>query len=192
LLCADCEEERYVFDLFDQASGRTGKWTEEEDLKLKNSVQTHGGKNWYEIASLVPGRTQKHCSNRWHDFLDPSIDRANGRTGKWTSDEGIKLKDALQKHGGKSWDKIAALIPGQTKIQCHGRWHGLGCSIGRAKGRTGKWTSDEVIKLKGAIKTHGDKDWVAISELVPGRTKKQCWGRWKKHMDPNRSTVRGK
>jgi hypothetical protein len=176
-----------VLDPNDRASGRTGKWTEEEDLKLKNSVKTHGGKNWYEIASLVPGRTQKHCSNRWHDFLDPSIDRVDERTGKWTSDEDKQLKDAVQTHGGKSWGEIAALIPGRTKIQCSSRWHGLGCSIGRANGRTGKWTSDEVIKLKDAIQTHGDKDWVAISALVPGRTKKQCWDRWKKHMDPNRT-----
>jgi hypothetical protein len=38
---------------------------------------------------LVPGRTQKQCSNRWHDGLDPSIDQATGRTGKWAEDEDI-------------------------------------------------------------------------------------------------------
>jgi hypothetical protein len=38
-----------------------GKWTEDEDLKLKHSVQTHGGKNWVAIAALVPGRKQKQC-----------------------------------------------------------------------------------------------------------------------------------
>jgi hypothetical protein len=41
------------------ASGRTGKWTAVEDSKLKNAVQTHGGKNWCAIAALVPGRTEK-------------------------------------------------------------------------------------------------------------------------------------
>jgi hypothetical protein len=172
----------------DGASGRTGKWTEDEDSKLKDAVQTHGGKNWYKIASLVPGRTQKHCSNRWHDVLDPSINRANGRTGKWTPDEDIKLKEAVQTHGGKNWDEIAALIPGRTKLQCSSRWHGLDCSIDRANGRTGKWTDDEIVKLKAAVQTHGSKDWVAISALVPGRTKKQCWDRWKKRMDPNDTT----
>jgi hypothetical protein len=35
---------------------------------------------------------------------------------------------------------------------------------------------DEESKLKGAVGTHGDKDWVAISALVPGRTRKQFMG----------------
>jgi hypothetical protein len=59
-------------------------------------------------------------------------------------------------------------------------------------GRTGKWTAVEDVKLKDAGQTHGGKDWGAITALVPGRTIKQCWGTWKNHMDPNRSTVRGK
>jgi hypothetical protein len=167
------------------ASWCTGKWTEDEDSKLKDAVETHGGKDWYKIALLVPGRTRKHCCSRWHDVLDPSNDRANGRTGKWTSDEDITLKDAVETHGGKSWDEIAALVPGRTRTQCSSRWHGLDCSIDRANGHTGRWTDDEVIKLKAAVQTHGDKDWVAISALVPGRTKKQCWDKWK-NMDPDR------
>jgi hypothetical protein len=28
------------------------------------------------------------------------------RTGCWTTHEGIKLKDAVQTHGGKNWDAI--------------------------------------------------------------------------------------
>jgi hypothetical protein len=34
--------------------------------------------------------------------LDPNIDEANGRTGKWTVDEDSKLKRAVQSHGGKN------------------------------------------------------------------------------------------
>jgi hypothetical protein len=47
------------------AAGRTGKWTEDEDIKLKHSVQLHGGKNWVAIAALVPSRTKKH--QRWYN-----------------------------------------------------------------------------------------------------------------------------
>jgi hypothetical protein len=35
-----------------------GKWTEEEDIKLKALVNTHGGNNCDEIAILVSGRTK--------------------------------------------------------------------------------------------------------------------------------------
>jgi myb proto-oncogene protein len=43
----------------DRTSGRSSNWTEAEDAKLKDSVQTHGGKNWEAIAALVPGRRKQ-------------------------------------------------------------------------------------------------------------------------------------
>jgi hypothetical protein len=73
---------KYVFHAtIDLANGRTGKWTEDEVFKLTNAVQTHGGQNWGAIAALVPGRTKVQCHSRWKDAPDPSMDRANGRTG---------------------------------------------------------------------------------------------------------------
>jgi hypothetical protein len=35
-----------------------GEWTAVEDGKLKDAVQTHGGKNWVAISALVAGRTR--------------------------------------------------------------------------------------------------------------------------------------
>ena len=55
---------------------------------------------------------------------------------------------------------------------------------------TGKRKEDEDIELKAAVQKHGDKDWAAIVSLVQGRTRKQCWNRWK-YMDPNCKTVKG-
>jgi hypothetical protein len=86
-------------------------------------VQMHGGKHWAAIAAMVPGRTKIQCKKIWRDYLDPSIDRAIGRTGEWTEDEDLKLKAAVQMHGGKNWVAIAALVPGRTKSQCNHRWH---------------------------------------------------------------------
>jgi hypothetical protein len=68
-------------------AGRTGKWTADEDSKLKVAVQMHGGKDWKAIATLVQGRTERQCCRRWHnllgrDVLDPSsIAVTAGRTG---------------------------------------------------------------------------------------------------------------
>jgi hypothetical protein len=50
----------------------------------------------------------------------------------------------------------------------------LDTNIDRAIGSTGKWAEEEEVKLKDAVQTHGDKDWVALSLLVPGRSKSQC------------------
>jgi myb proto-oncogene protein len=110
----------------DRANERTGKWTEYEDSKLRDAVQRYGGKDWNAIATLVPGRTKMQCCHRWHDVLDPSIDRANGRTGKWTPDEDSKLKDAVQTHSSKDWAAIAVLVPGRTRLQCKNRWRSIG------------------------------------------------------------------
>jgi hypothetical protein len=54
----------------DPSIASMGIWTEDEDLKLKAAVQMHGGKNWNKIAAMVPSRTKKQCSNRWHNVLD--------------------------------------------------------------------------------------------------------------------------
>jgi myb proto-oncogene protein len=169
-----------------RASGRRCKWTTVEDGKLKDAVQTHGGKDWAAISALVPGRTIDQCYNRWHDALDPRIDRRNGRTGQWAEDEDIKLKNAVQTHAGKNWGAIAALVPGRTKTQCRSRWHdALDPCIDGTNGRSGKWTADENLKLKDAVQTHGGKNWGATAALVMGRTKAQCRKRWHDALKPN-------
>jgi hypothetical protein len=87
-------------------------------------------------------------------------------------------------HGSKSWDIIAALVPGRTKIQCCSRWHDvLLPSIDRVNMRTGTWAEEEDIKLKDAVLTHGGNNWGAIAALVPGRVKRLCWDRWKNHTE---------
>jgi hypothetical protein len=64
----------------ERALGRGVKWTVDEDSKLKDAFQTHGGKNWSGIAALVPGRTKSQCHSRWKDVF--ANDRENGRRTK--------------------------------------------------------------------------------------------------------------
>jgi myb proto-oncogene protein len=118
--------------------------------------------------------------------LDPNIDRASGRRGRWTVVEDNKLKDALKTHGDKDWGAISAVVPDRTGKQCWSRWHDvLDPVIGRACGRKGRWTEDEDSNLKDVVQTLGDKDWGAISVLVPGRTANHCRRRWKEVLDPS-------
>jgi hypothetical protein len=175
------------------SSGRTGPWSDDEDIKLKDAVQRHGGKDWDTIAALVPRRTRNQCSTRWHTILDTNIDPTTARAGRWTVDEDKKLKDAVPTHGGTDWAVIAALIPGRTLKQCHNRWDRvLNPSIDRANGRTGRWVEDEDIKLKVAVQAHGSKNWDAVAALVPGRTRKQCRRRWQDVLDPNIDWANGR
>jgi hypothetical protein len=173
----------------DRANGRTGTgtWTEDEDSKLKDAVLTHGSKNWKTIAALVPGRTRDQCGSRRKDILDPSINPANERRGKWTEqDEDIKLKDSVQTHGDNDWAAVAGLVPGRTRKQCYYRWKStLDPSIDPTTARAGKWAAAEDTKLKDAVQTHGGNNWTDISALIPGRTKLQCGSRWHDTLNPS-------
>jgi myb proto-oncogene protein len=163
----------------DRTSLSSGKWTDDEDNLLKDAVQRYGGKSWIEIAALVSGRTKIQCSSRWHNALDPSVDRTSLATGKWTAEEDNLLKDAVQRYGSKNWKYITAMVPGRTKIQCRRRWHdALDPNVDMTSLSTGKWTADEDNLLKDAVQRHRSKNWTTIAALVPGRTKIQCKSRW--------------
>jgi hypothetical protein len=165
----------------------TGSWTLEEDAKLTRALANTSKKRCGEeykrylvaISEIIPGQTRKQCLRRSKDAMNPRIGQASGRNRKWTAYEDIKLKDAVQTHGGKNWAAITALVPDRTKHQCLGRWRDvLDPNTGRPNGRTGQWSEDEDSKLKDAVHTHND--WVAITTLVPGRSRSQCRSRWKK------------
>jgi hypothetical protein len=61
----------------------------------------------------------------------------------------------------------------------------LHSSIDTTSARMGKWAADEDSKLKDAVITHGGKNWALIATLVSGRTKKQCYSRWKDFLGPS-------
>ena len=117
--------------------------------------------------------------------MDPNIDRANVRKGKWTSIEDSKLKEAAQRHGGKDWGAVTALVPSRRKSQCCMRWHYfLDPNNDGASGCKGKWAEDEDRKLKDAAQRYCGKDWAAIATLVPGQTQKECHSIWDNTLNP--------
>jgi myb proto-oncogene protein len=62
---------------------KKGQWKPEEDTKLIEAVTKHG-KNWVVVATLVPGRTDQQCRQRWVQSLNPS----NGKKkGQWKPEE---------------------------------------------------------------------------------------------------------
>lgn len=48
-----------------------------------------------------------------------------------------------------------------------------------------EWSQDEDDELHRLVDTHGAKNWVDISNMLPGRTGKQCRERWFNHLRGN-------
>jgi hypothetical protein len=113
----------------DQTGARKNKekWTGQEDAQLIEAVTKHGN-SWIAVSSLVPGRTNAQCRQRWDRSLDPNIqvalDVATARKNKnlWSKKEDRTLIQGVKKHGN-SWVAVAALIPGRTNTQCRQRWY---------------------------------------------------------------------
>ncbi|CAA6661262.1 unnamed protein product [Spirodela intermedia] len=95
---------------------KVGRWSVDEDKRLKVAVILFGAKNWNKIAQFTPGRTQVQCRERWVNCLDPSLNLE-----EWTEEEDTKLKEAIATYG-YCWSKVASSVPPRTDSQCRRRW----------------------------------------------------------------------
>ncbi|KAJ1453715.1 Homeodomain-like protein [Pelagophyceae sp. CCMP2097] len=95
-----------------------GAWAAEEDAMLLSAIETNGSQKWSHIASHLPGRTGKQCRERWHNQLNPAIDKS-----PWTENE-----DRRYARAGPRWADIAAVLTGRTDNAVKNRWN---CSMRR-------------------------------------------------------------
>lgn len=99
---------------------RRGKWTSEEDEKLKDAF-SRLGPAWARIAEEVPGRTDDQCSKRFNDVLNPTVKQ---RLRPWCASEDKLLLDLFDKYGPK-WQQISRAMNGRTGLTCRNRWRKL-------------------------------------------------------------------
>ncbi|KAF9961767.1 hypothetical protein BGZ72_002006 [Mortierella alpina] len=84
-----------------------GPWTEEEDRKLSELVEEYGPEKWVFIASKIGSRTGKQCRERWHNHLDPQINKT-----PFTPEEDMRILELYNQMGSK-WAEMAKHMPGR-------------------------------------------------------------------------------
>ncbi|GJJ69605.1 transcription factor MYB, plant [Entomortierella parvispora] len=84
-----------------------GPWTPEEDRQLRNLVNELGAEKWVLIASRLGSRTGKQCRERWHNHLDPTIDKS-----PFTPKEDELIFKLFAQLGSK-WAEMSKLMPGR-------------------------------------------------------------------------------
>ena len=120
-------EQKNIYKDNDNTNGTNGKsekhtiskrtFSPSEDQILIRYIYQHGPKNWSLLANILPGRTPKQCRERWHNHLDPRINK-----GPWTLEED-KILAEKQKLLGNKWSDIAKFLPGRTDTLVKNRWN---------------------------------------------------------------------
>jgi hypothetical protein len=151
-----------------------GKWSDEEDAKLKLIVETHGAKNWKGIAELLGTlRNDVQCLHRWNKVLKPGLHK-----GPWTEEEDNIVRYMVMEHGVGmvKWSVIANQLQGRIGKQCRERWFNhLDPAI-----KKGEWTGVEDNVVFEAQLVFGNR-WSEIAKVS-----------WLGRRRPNRSEGRGK
>ncbi|CAH8326488.1 unnamed protein product [Eruca vesicaria subsp. sativa] len=94
-----------------------GPWSKEEDDTIIALVEKYGPTKWSTICQHLPGRIGKQCRERWHNHLNPAINKS-----PWSQEEELTLIRAHQIYGNK-WADLMKFLPGRSDNSIKNHWN---------------------------------------------------------------------
>ncbi|KAE8259254.1 hypothetical protein A4X13_0g1151 [Tilletia indica] len=90
-----------------QPSSIKGPWSKQEDKQLIRLVDQYGPERWVTIADKLGTRTGKQCRERWHNHVDPTINKTS-----FTPEEDAIIMSMYDKIGSK-WAEMSKVLKGR-------------------------------------------------------------------------------
>ena len=130
-------------------------------------VKEYGTKHWGNIGKQLKDRTGKQCRERWHNQLDPSINK-----NPWSADEEALLIK-LHNEKGNKWADIAKHIPGRTDNTIKNHWNSAKRRLNRHNnGKIGPDKGGHLgeldLHLRGSMDGLGDRWGVTTTSSSSG------------------------
>lgn len=95
---------------------KEGKWTKQEDLRLKELVQLHC-KNWSLISKEFMSRSPKQVRDRFLNYLNPEL-----VTHDFSKEEDLIIVNCVHQLG-KKWVLISKQLPGRSSYSVKNRYN---------------------------------------------------------------------
>ena len=169
-------------------------WSKEEVVRLCTAVAVHGH-DWVAVARDVRTKDAESCALKaeWEVAAGRMLDPNKRGPPQWNDEEMTKLKEAVQRLG-RDWIAVAHYVGTKTSKQC---FHKVREEVQRGRiedpgiKRTQlQWTTDEVVRLRQAVRTYG-RDWVTVARELAPRTAAMCQRKMDKEIAAGRAEELG-